>query len=78
MGGEVRHVLGQHGPTLALVEDEHPIQQLAAEGADPSFGDGVRPGARTGVRRMRMASLVNTASKTSVNVLSRSRIKNLN
>jgi hypothetical protein len=34
--------------------------------------------ARTGVRRTRMASLANTASKTPVNLLSRSRIKNLN
>jgi hypothetical protein len=44
MGVEVRYVFGQHGPKLALVEDEHPIQQLAAHGADPSFGDGVCPG----------------------------------
>ncbi|MDT7761235.1 MAG: hypothetical protein QOC63_655, partial [Mycobacterium sp.] len=35
-------------------------------------------GTRTGVRRMRMASLANTASKTAVNLLSRSRIKHLN
>jgi hypothetical protein len=35
-------------------------------------------GARTGVRRMRMTSLVNTASKALVNLVSRSRIKNLN
>jgi hypothetical protein len=26
------------------VEDEHSIQQFAADGADPSFGDCVRPG----------------------------------
>jgi hypothetical protein len=44
MGVEVRHVLGQHCPKLALVEDQHPIQQLAADGADPSFGDRVRAG----------------------------------
>jgi hypothetical protein len=35
-------------------------------------------GARTGVRRMRIPSLANTASKTPVNLLSRSRINNLN
>jgi hypothetical protein len=34
-------------------------------------------GARTGVRRMRMSSLANTASNMSVNLLSRSRIKNV-
>jgi hypothetical protein len=44
VGVEVRHVLGQHGPKLAPVEDEHPVQQLAADGADPSFGDSVCPG----------------------------------
>jgi hypothetical protein len=44
MGVEVSDVLGQHGPKVAPVEDQHPIQQLAADGADPSFGDGVRPG----------------------------------
>ena len=33
-------------------------------------------GARTGVRKMRMPSLANTASKTLVNLLSRSRIRN--
>jgi hypothetical protein len=38
----MRPVLGQHRPKLTLVEDQHPIQQLAAHGADPSFGDGVR------------------------------------
>ena len=42
MGVEVRHVLGQHGPKLAPVEDQHPIQQLAADGADPSLSDAVR------------------------------------
>jgi hypothetical protein len=35
-------------------------------------------GARTGVRRTRMASPANTASKMAVNLLSRFRIKNLN
>jgi hypothetical protein len=75
---EVRHVLGQHGLKVAPVEDQHPVQQLAADGGDPAFGDRVRLGARTGVRRMWMASLANTASNTPVNVLLRSRTKNLN
>jgi hypothetical protein len=44
VGVEVRHVLGQHSLKLAPVEDQHPIQQLTADGADPSFGDRVRPG----------------------------------
>jgi hypothetical protein len=28
---------------VAPVEDQHPIQQFAADGADPSFSDCVRP-----------------------------------
>ena len=75
---EVRHILGQHCLEVAAVEDQHPVQQFAADGADPSFGDGVGRGARTGVRRMRMSSLANTASKTAVNLASRSRIRNVN
>lgn len=63
---EVRHVLGQYGLKLVPVEEQHPIQQLAA---DPSLGDCVRPGSRTGVRGIWMASLANTASKTLVNVV---------
>jgi hypothetical protein len=38
------HVLGQHSLKLAPVEDQYPIQQLTADGADPSLGDRVRPG----------------------------------
>ncbi len=75
---EVRHVISQHSLEIAAVEDQYPVQQLAADGADPSFGDRVGPGALTGVRRMRMASLANTALKVSVNLLSRSLIKNAN
>ena len=41
---EVRHVLGQHCGEMAAVEDQYPVQQLAAEGFDPSFGDRVRLG----------------------------------
>jgi hypothetical protein len=44
VGVEVRHVLGQYSSKLALVEDQHSVQQFAADGADPSFGDGVRAG----------------------------------
>jgi hypothetical protein len=44
VGVEVRHVFAQHSPKLASVEDQHPIQQLAADGADPALGDRVRSG----------------------------------
>jgi len=40
---EVRDVLGQHHHQMAAVDDQHPVQQFAPEGADPSFGDPVRP-----------------------------------
>ena len=72
---EVRHVLGQHCREMAAVDDQHPVQQFAADSCDPSFGDRVRPGCPHGVRRMRMLSLANTASKMLVNLLSRSWIK---
>ena len=41
---EVRHVLGQHSLEMAPIDDQHPVEQLAADGADPAFGDRVRPG----------------------------------
>jgi hypothetical protein len=40
---DVRHVLGQHAFKVTAVEDQHPVEQFAADGADPSFGDRVRP-----------------------------------
>jgi hypothetical protein len=60
---------------VSPVDDQYPVEQFAADGADPTFGDGVRLGARTRVRRMRMPSLANTASRTLVNLLSRSRVR---
>ena len=39
---EVRYVLGQHSLEVASVDDQYPVQQLAAYRADPSFGDCVR------------------------------------
>ncbi len=41
---EMRHVLGQHCLEVVAVDNQHPVQQFAADGADPSFGDRVRPG----------------------------------
>jgi hypothetical protein len=35
---------GQGVFEVVAVEDQYPVEQLAAEGADPSFGDCVRPG----------------------------------
>jgi hypothetical protein len=75
---KVRHVLSQHCREMAAVDDQYPVEQFAAEGSDPSFGDRVRLGARTGVRRIRILSLAKMASKTLVNLLSRSLINIVN
>jgi hypothetical protein len=36
-------VLGQHPPQLPTADDQHPVQQLPSDGADPPFGVGVGP-----------------------------------
>jgi hypothetical protein len=78
MVSEMRYVLGQHALEMAAVKDQYSVQQLAADGPIQRSAIAFARGARTGVRRMGMASLVNTASNTPVNLLSRSRIKNVN
>jgi hypothetical protein len=40
---EMRCVLGQYVFEVAPVEDQYSVGQLAADGADPSFGDRIRP-----------------------------------
>jgi hypothetical protein len=74
---EVRHVLGQYCGEMAAVEDQHPVQQLAADSSDPSFGDRVRLG-----RPHRSAQDANTLAGEhgikNAGALSRSRIKKLN
>jgi len=39
----VRRELGRHAAQARLVEDDHVVEALPAEGADESLGDGVRP-----------------------------------
>jgi len=39
---EMRGVLGQYVFDVAPVEDQYSVEQLAADGADPAFGDRVR------------------------------------
>jgi hypothetical protein len=41
---EVRHVLGQHCREMAAADNQHPVQQFAADSSDPPFADRVRPG----------------------------------
>jgi hypothetical protein len=36
-------VVGQHDPQMLLAEDQHPVGTFTADGADPTFGDRVRP-----------------------------------
>jgi hypothetical protein len=40
----VDQVLGDHLPQVVLVDDQHPVEQLAAQGADHPLADSVRPG----------------------------------
>ena len=40
---EVGNVLGRRVLKVALIDDQYPVEQLMAEGADPSFGDRVCP-----------------------------------
>jgi Family of unknown function (DUF5372) len=44
---EVHQVLGQHALEVEAVEDQHPVDQLSADDADPSFGDRVWPASST-------------------------------
>ncbi len=68
-------VFGQDMYELTLVADQHPVQPLVADRADPSLGISV------GLRRTRrtsntvMPSAANTGSKEAVNFVSRSRTK---
>lgn len=39
---EVRQILGQHCRERAAVDDQDPVQQLAAGSCDPAFGNRVR------------------------------------
>ena len=67
---------GQERLQLTPVEDQHPVETLAADRADEALGEGVGPWAPTGVRMIRIRSDRNTSSKLVVNLVSRSRTKN--
>jgi hypothetical protein len=74
----MREVLLKHRGEVRRSGDQEMVEAFAVQRADPALGDRVGPGARAGVRMMRMPAPPNTASKVAVNVLSRSRIKNRN
>ena len=68
----VLDVLGEDSLEVMAAEDDHPIEALAPDGADDALTASVR-GARTGV----VMTLVPTAPNAAVNVVSRSRMRNL-
>ena len=73
----VLDVLVDDGLEMSTTEDEHPVQAFTPDGADEAFGEGLARGARIGVRMIRMPSERKTSSKLDVNLVSRSRIRNL-
>jgi hypothetical protein len=70
-------VFGEHCPQVAFAEDRHSVGAFAAGGAHPAFGDRVRPRCLRGVLMILMPAEVNTSSKLVVNLVSRSRMRNL-
>ena len=71
-------VLLQHDAQMALPGDEHPVGAFGPGGEDPALREGLALGHWAGILSGSMPSLVNTASKESVNLVSRSRIKKRN
>ena len=69
---------GHDEPQMPLTGDQHPVQAVAVDPADPALGDRVsHPDACTGVRTVRTPTAVSTASRAAVNLVARSRIRNL-
>ncbi len=64
----VPQVFGQHPAQMVLIDDQHPVQELAAQGTYEPFADRARSGC---------LRAVNTASKELVNWPARSLIRNL-
>jgi hypothetical protein len=71
----VGEVVAERPVEMTPTEDEGPVKAFTSEGADPSFGEGVALGARTGVRMAAMPSAAKTASKLLVYLASRSLIR---
>jgi hypothetical protein len=57
---EVIDVFGNGVVQLALVDGQHPVEQLTAWSAHPALGDGVRSGACGGMSRTWTPSLAKT------------------
>lgn len=63
-------VLAQHRLQVATPEDQHPVKYFARHGTDPSLGESVALGARTGVLSTSTLAAENTASNMAVNFVS--------
>ena len=61
-------VLGQHPSQVVLIDDQQPVEDLPASGADHPFAERVRLEACSGQARILMPSVANTASKELVNL----------
>ena len=72
----VLEVPGEDGFEV-VSEYEDPVEALAADGSDKALGDRVRPRTRIELFTTLMPSAEKTVSKEEVNLVSRSRIKNL-
>jgi hypothetical protein len=66
-GGVVVHlVVGQDGSQVCLAEDQDPVEELSAQGADQAFAGRVMRGAWTAVRRILAPAAWKMASKERV------------
>ena len=72
----VPDVPGEHGFEVTSSQDEHLVEAFAPNGGTRSVM-GLARGARTEILRIMMPPTVKTASKDDVNLVPRSRIRNL-
>ena len=73
----VPQVLGQYPAQMALIDDQQPVEELPAQGADDPFQMAFARGACGELARILMPAAVTTASKDAVNWPARSLIRNL-
>ena len=59
--------MAEYGHGVALIDDQGAVEELAADGADEAFSDGVGPRRPTGVLTIWIPLEVKTASKAAVN-----------
>ena len=69
----VARELAKHECGMPLVDDQHSVEEFAADAADERSAIALARGARTGVLMMPTSMAAKTASKAAVNLASRSR-----